>query len=70
MRESDYDPVAPLDLAPFFAGVINADLCTYVDCRDHLTVDEVADLNEVLVARNENERLAYESAERKAKSKK
>ena len=57
-------------MAPFFAGVINAKLCTWVACRDLLSIDEVAKLNDILVSGNENERRAYEAAERKAKSKK
>ncbi len=44
-------------------------LCAYADLRERLTLDDVYDLNEVLVARQENERRAYEAAERKAKEK-
>jgi len=33
-----------------------AGLCGYVDIREHLTLDEVADLNEGLLVRAENER--------------
>ena len=47
--------------------MIDAGLCSYRDCRDTLSLDEVCDLNEVLVARVENERRADEAAERKSK---
>ena len=53
----------------FFSVPIDAGLCTYIDCRDHLTLDEVADLNEILAVRYENERRAYEEAERRARQK-
>lgn len=42
-------------------------MCTYLDVLHRYTLDEVADLNEILVAQRENERLAYESSEAAAK---
>ena len=63
----DFNPVYPLGIAPFFARVIDAGLCSYRDCRDTLSLDEVCDLNEVLVARVENERRSDEAAERRSK---
>ena len=50
--------------------MIDAGLCSYIDARDILSLDEVADLNEVLSARVENDWLAHEAAERKARQKK
>ena len=38
-----------------------AGLCAYTDIRDKLSLDEVADLNEGLLVRAENERRRYEA---------
>ena len=66
-RSSEYQPVQPVGIDPIFSGIIDAGLCTYLDCRDRLSLAEVADLNEVLIARYENERRAHAAAEAKAK---
>ena len=58
-----------MNLDPFFAVPIGAGLCTYTEARDMLSLDEIADLNEVLLVRTENERRAHDAAERKAKQK-
>ena len=42
-------------------------LCTYADLRDRLTLDEVYDLNEVMIARHENERRAHEAVKKRSK---
>ena len=47
------------------ASVISAGLASYIDCRDRLSIDEVADLNELLIVRHENERRAQADAERR-----
>ena len=38
-----------------------AGLCGYVDIRENLSLDEVADLNEGLLVRAENDRRRYEA---------
>lgn len=58
-----------MNIPAFFAAVIAAGLCSYVEARDMLSLDEIADLNETLAVQAENERLAHEAAERKAKQK-
>lgn len=55
-------------LPPFIAGPIAANLCTLVDCKTILTLDDVWGLNELLLVRSENERRAHKAAEAKAKS--
>ena len=66
-RGLDFERVQTLGLADLFAGVIDAELRTYDDARDTLTVDELAGLDDALAAWVENDRRAYEAAERKAK---
>ena len=51
------------------AAPIAAGLCTYVEVRNHLSLDEILDLNEILIVRAENEHRAYLAAEAKAKQK-
>lgn len=48
----------------FFAAPISAGLCSYVECRDLLSLDEVADLNEILIIKSENEHRAYDYAQK------
>ena len=52
-----------MNIPPFFAAPLSAGLVTYREMRDDLTIDEVADLNEVLIVRGENERRASQAAE-------
>ena len=49
--------------------MIDAGLCSYRDARERLSLDEVMDLHEVLVAKIENEHRAHQAAEKKAKEK-
>ena len=42
-------------------------LCSYLDLRDNLTLDEAVTLLEVLMVRSENERRAHEVAVAKAR---
>ncbi|MCY3554985.1 MAG: hypothetical protein OXH56_06635, partial [Gemmatimonadetes bacterium] len=48
-------------LDPYLAAPVMAGLCGYVDIRDRLSLDEVADLNEGLLVRAENDRRRYEA---------
>ena len=50
------------NIHPFLAAPIAAKLCSYIDIRDNLSLNEVADLNEILIVQGENERRAYDDA--------
>lgn len=58
----------PLNIPPFIANPILGGLCTYSELLT-MSIDEVADLNELLVVRAENERraAAYEQSQRAAR---
>ena len=68
-QRPQYQPVETKRLDNFFAPLITGDLCTYLDLRDRLTLDEAADLRELLIVRAENERRAHKAARDNAKKK-
>ena len=49
-------------------AVVSAKKASYVDCRDHLAIDEVHDIYEMILVDNENERRAYEHAEKQGRA--
>lgn len=55
----------PLNIPPFIANPILGGLCTYSELLT-MSIDEVADLNELLVVRAENERRAAAYAEQQS----
>ena len=67
-----FSPVKTKNIPPFFSVPIDAGMTTLAELRsvDHdgqplLDVCDVADMNEVLMVRYENERRANKAAERK-----
>ena len=60
---SAYDIVAPPNVHPLLVGPVSAGLCG-IDAGRTLTLDDVLDLNEILIARAENERRATDHANR------
>ena len=63
----EYIPSSSGSLPPLIAFVVGAGACSYLDCRENLSLIEVARLRDVLVERYNNERRATAAAEREAK---
>ena len=69
--ELGYKPVAPKQVHPLFVGILASEHLDvdYLDCKYKLTLEEIADLNEVLIAEALNNELAERVAKRRSKSK-
>ena len=61
-RSPGYRPVATLSINPSFAAIIAAGMCSYIDLRDKLSLDEALTAIEILATTRENEHRAYEHA--------
>ena len=66
---ASYQPVLTTRIDPYFYGLIAGGLCTYLDLRDRLTLDEAVDLRELLLVRAENQRRANKAAIDEAQNK-